>query len=61
MSKEYDPKRVRDLAESWNGEYFCVIRKIEHFKVQLAMCFQNSRWQTRIPHYPKKHVLMISQ
>ena len=40
---------------------FVLSEEIEHFKVQLAMCFQNSRWQTRIPRYPKKHVLMISQ
>ena len=40
---------------------FVLSEEIEHFKVQLAMCFQNSRWQTQIPHYPKKHVLMISQ
>ena len=40
---------------------FVLSEEIEHFKVQLAMCFQNSIWQTRIPRYPKKHVLMISQ
>ena len=31
MSKEYDPRRARDLAESWNGEYFCVIRRNRTF------------------------------
>ena len=40
---------------------FVLPEEIEHFKVQLAMCFQKSIWQTRIPLYPKKHVLMISQ
>ena len=40
---------------------FVLSEEIEHFKVQLAMCFQNSRWRTQIPRYPKKDVLMISQ
>ena len=33
---------------------FVLSEEIEHFKVQLAMCFQNSRWRTWIPRYPKK-------
>ena len=40
---------------------FVLSEEIEHFKVQLAMCFQNSIWQTQIPRYPKKDMLMISQ
>ena len=61
MSKEYDPKKARDLLSPGMVSIFVLSEEIEHSKVQLAMCFQNSIWQTQIPRYPKKHVFMISQ
>ena len=36
MSKEYDPKRARDLAVSWNGEYFCAIRNNWNFSTVIS-------------------------